>query len=132
MNIDEIYELFTWDLNCTPEENAAREAKAMAEARKLKNLHPFFQPIIVSTRPSKSAWDPCARLIVERSDEELKPYLFPLLEWIQDMNWPGADTIFERLRAMPYEMIESHICFCKRIAAQTNDEIWMENLDALR
>ena len=132
MTIDEIYELFTWDLDATPEENAAREAKAMAEARKLKNLYPFMQPIIVSTRPSKSAWGPCAKLIAERTDDELQHYLFRLLEWIQDMNWPGADIIFERLRAMPYERIEGLIRCCRRIAEQTEDEIWMENLDALK
>lgn len=131
MTINEIYELFTWDPDVAPEENAAREAKAMAEARKLKNLYPLIQPIIVSTRPSKSAWVPCAKLIAERTDDELEPYLFKLLEWIKDMNWPGADIIFERLWAMPDEMIENHVQYCKKLAAQVNHTDWMEMLDEL-
>lgn len=34
---------------------------------------------------------------IKKSDEELEPYLISLFEWVQDMNWPGATLIFNRL-----------------------------------
>ena len=37
-------------------------------------------------------------ILSERSDKELHPYLYQLLDWILDMNWPGAFCIWERLK----------------------------------
>ena len=34
----------------------------------------------------------------EKTDVVLEPYLDSLLEWLQDLNWPGALTILDRLK----------------------------------
>lgn len=128
MSIDEIYDLFTWDASYTDEEYAEREKKGIEEAGKLKNLYPFIQPIIVPPDKSKSVWEPCAKVLALRSDEELKPFLCLLFEWLQDMNWPGADIIFSRLMEMPVSYIESELRFSIWRAEKTKDKIWQMGL----
>lgn len=57
---------------------------------------PFIQPL--TPKHNKNVWENCAVIIAEKSDENPKPYLVELLEWLQDMNWPGAFCILNRLQ----------------------------------
>lgn len=132
LNIDEIYDLFTWDASYSDEEYNARVELGIAEARKLKNIYPFIQPIIAGDKSSKSVWEPCAKVVALKSDEELDNYLDLLLDWLQDMNWPGADVIFERLSKIPTAKIERQIDFCIHRAKREDDEIWLDTLEALK
>ena len=128
-NIDEIYDLFIWDSSYSPEEFTARENRGIAEASEIKNLFPFIQPIIIPPQKSKSVWDSCAKVIAMRSDEELEPYLYPLFEWLQDMNWPGAVKIYNRLSQIPFEKLEPVLRYCKQRAQDTGDTSWMAVLE---
>ena len=103
-SIDEIYQLFMWDSQLSDEENEIKAQKGMEAAKETQNLFPFMQPIVVPPENSKMVWEPCAKVIAMRSDEELLPYMFRLLEWLQDLNWPGALIIYERLKKMPFFM----------------------------
>ena len=69
VNIDEIYELFTWDSIYTEEEYSLREQQGLELAKSVKYLFPFLQPYIPNGQ-SKSVWDPGAKAIANRSDEE--------------------------------------------------------------
>lgn len=44
------------------------------------------------------AWKNCAVVLSEKSDGELAPYSEKLLEWLQDINWDGAQIILNRLK----------------------------------
>lgn len=125
MTLDEIYESFFWDASYTNEEYEAKIAIGINEAKKYKYLYPFIQPAI----PGKIIWEPCARVIALKSDEELKPYLYLLFEWLQDLNWPGAYIVFDRLLKMPYALLESELDFCKIRAEKEKDELWLMALD---
>ena len=46
LTIDDIYDLFTWDASFSDEEYNARVQQGISEARKLRNLYPFIQPIV--------------------------------------------------------------------------------------
>ena len=131
LSIDDIYDLFTWDASFSEEEYNTRVKQGIAEAAKLKNIFPFIQPIVVG-KNSKSVWEPCAKVVALKSDEELEIFIFLLLEWLQDMNWPGADIIFERLSKIPPSKIALNIEMCLRRAKQENDESWRHVLEALR
>lgn len=37
-------------------------------------------------------------MIIEKKDKELAPYMSLLLKWLQDLNWPGALLVLERLK----------------------------------
>ena len=80
MTLDEIYESFIWDASYTVEEYESKISVGINEAKKYKYLYPFIQPVI--PEKSKSIWEPCAKVIALKSDEELKPYLCLLFEWL--------------------------------------------------
>ena len=131
LTIDDIYALFAWDASFSNEEYNARVDRGIAEAGKLKNIYPFIQPIVAG-RNSKSVWEPCAKVIALKSDEELDDYMYRLLEWLQDMNWPGAEIIFERLSQIPYAKIQDYVEFSIHRAKREQDEIWLDTLEALK
>lgn len=68
----------------------AEQDKGIKLAKEEKDIRPFLQP--GSQEHNKNVWDNCAVILSERSDEELSPYLIELLEWLQDMNWPGGSS----------------------------------------
>lgn len=103
------------------------QKKGLDYARTIKNLEIFIQPFFGCR--SKMIWDNCALILSEKSDEELEPYLVELLKWLQDLNWPGALTIMNRLRK--YEknnVFMMSLAYCMNCIEKTNDKIWEENL----
>ena len=73
-------------------------------AKKINNLSLLIQPPAVP-----SVWEYCANILFEKSDFELEPYLDELLEWLQDINRPGAMTILERLKNFSDEALKSSL-----------------------
>lgn len=72
---------------------------------------------------SKGHWDGAAEVIVSLGYPRVRSILPGLLEWIKDMNWPGAFTIANFLKTIgspliPYikEVLQKH----------SSDEIWIE------
>ena len=128
MNIDEIYDLFSWDNAYTPEEYNQREQQGLELAKEVKYLFPFLQPFIPNGK-SKSVWEPCAKTIADRTDEELVPYLPFLFRWLQDLNWPGSEIILNRLAKMPKALTEETLKYSKARAEKDQDEMWLEWLE---
>lgn len=95
------------------------QAQGIAEAKKIKNLSVLIQPI-----ESKSVWENCAKVLASKDDEELQIYLIDLFEWLQDMNWPGADIVYERLMNMPIHHIETAYSISLSMAERTGDIVW--------
>lgn len=87
--IDRIMYMIDWNRSAEEQEEGVRLA------RNIVCLTTFFQPI--GPDYSKSVWDNCARILAERPDSELQPYSLEMLRWLEDLNWPGAETILERL-----------------------------------
>ncbi len=93
-NIDQVFRMLSWD---SDEET---QLEGIREAKKIECLSVLFQPI-----ESKSVWENCAKVLASKSDDELKLYIFRMFQWLQDMNWPGAEIIYRRLLEMPTEML---------------------------
>jgi len=127
ITLDEIYESFIWDKSYSDEEYAAKVAVGINEGTKYKYIYPFIQPIIPEI--GKALWEPCAKIVASKSDNELKPYLILLFEWLQDMNWPGAWTIFDRLLQIPFSDLEKEYDFCRNKAEREKDDLWLMALD---
>lgn len=89
-NIDKIMYLIAWD------RSDAEQREGISMAGQVTCLKAFFQPI--GPGYGKNVWDNCAIIICERSDEELMPYMLDMLLWLEDLNWPGAEAIQERLK----------------------------------
>lgn len=120
-NIDDIMDMLDWN------QNKEEQEKGLKLAKSIKSINVFIQPL--DSKHNKNVWENCAKVLSERSDEELKPYIISLLEWLQDMNWPGAFIIFERLKN--YKDKENFVwsyCVVMNMAEKLDDEIWKENL----
>ncbi len=117
MGIDQIFDMMSWN----NEEKIQRQG--IEEAKKIKNLSVLFQPI-----ESKSIWENCAKVLVSKEDQELKLYLINMFQWLQDMNWPGAELIYERLKKMPMQDIEIAYKISLSMADRTQDVVWKKVL----
>ena len=124
-NINYILSLIDW--NNTLDQQAA----GIKMAENIKDIQAFIQPCTESN--NKNVWDNCALIISKRSDAELFPYLDNLFAWLQDMNWPGALCILDRLQKYvktPSFYSVLNACFEK--AKSENDYVWWNNLQMLK
>ena len=82
-NIDEIMDMLDWNNSIEVQE------KGIELGGKVRCINVFLQP----GHPGhcKNVWDNCAKILSQKSDETLKPYISNLLEWIEDSNWPGLE-----------------------------------------
>lgn len=121
ISINNIMDLLGWN------NSEEKQAKGIELARDVKCINIFLQP--VDDGYNKNVWDNCAKILSERSDQELSPYLIPLLKWLQDMNWPGAFCILDRLKKYKRDsLFESALNICKKYAEVLDDAVWEGNL----
>lgn len=125
IDIDYIMGLLDWN------KSIADQAEGIKMAENIENINVFLQPC--SKNYNKNVWDNCAKFLSARSNEELSPYMIELMEWLQDMNWPGAFCIFERLKGMVNEQLFQHsYTICLKYAQALEDEVWENNLRMLK
>lgn len=124
IGITEILDMIDWSMP------AETQSKGISLASRFENIVPFIQPL--TPKHNKNVWENCAAIISQKSDEEIKPYLVELLEWLQDMNWPGAFCILDRLRKYSdNNTILEAINTCIEKAKENGDDIWNSNLHLL-
>lgn len=122
--IDYIFDMLDWN------NSLEEQARGIELGKSVHNIKCFFQPC--SEKYSKNIWDNCAKIVSLKDDATLSKHLIDMLEWLQDMNWPGAQCILERLHS--YSDVQSlfySINICIRKANEINDTIWLENLERL-
>lgn len=81
-----------------------------------------------------SVWECCAQVLYDKSDLILEPYLNGLLEWLQDLNWPGALIILERLKIFSGEKLKKSFMDCFACANTLNNKeglMWLDYLSEL-
>lgn len=124
-DITEIMDMLDWHMS------SEIQAEGISLARNIETIIPFIQPL--TPKYNKNVWENCAVIISERSDKEIKPHLPKVLEWLQDMNWPGAFCILDRLKNYSDKnSVLSAISTCIQKAKDCNDEIWEDNLLTLQ
>lgn len=107
-----------------------KQEQGIEMAKDVKCINVFLQP--GSRYYGKNVWDNCAKILSARSNEELSPYMIELMEWLQDMNWPGAFCIFDRLKGMVNEQLFQYsYTICLKCARALDDETWESNLKML-
>ncbi len=106
------------------------QKKGIELAKKHPDIRPFLQPLEMEY--NKNIWDNCAVVISSKSDEELEPYFTELLEWLQDMNWPGSFYILERLKKVKNNKAMCRaFALCQWRAKEQSNAVWLENLSEL-
>ena len=123
-NIDEIMDMLDCNNSVETQENGIELAK------NVKCINVFILPEHLEC--SKNVWENCAKILANRTDKELQPYLIDILLWIEDMNWPGAIIIDDRLKKFrDMKMLSFAIKECVKRASATDNHIWLENLSEL-
>ena len=106
------------------------QKKGVELARNIKCLNAFLQP---GAPYGKSVWENCAKVLAERTNKELVSCLHGMLEWLQDMNWPGAFCILERLKSLKkFPEFQCWYDTCMKCAKALEDEAWISNLEMLK
>ncbi len=121
-DINKIYQMLCWD---TPEDVQLEGIKL---AKEMSDLSPLILPLYEG---SQSIWDNCAKALSELSDDRLEKYLPLLLEWLQDLNWPGALTILERLTAFSGQKLKNSFIKVTEHAISFHNEEGLRWLDYL-
>ncbi len=122
---EKLFEMLDWNEPEEIQELGRRKAAGSG------NIRCFLQPVF--PKYGKNVWTNCALILAGKTDEELRPWLKDLLRWLQDMNWPGAEIIQERLEAFQDdEAFRQAFGTCMLEAVDTNDEDWAENLETVR
>ena len=101
-------------------------------ARNLDDLSLLILPC--ANGESKSIWENCARALYEISDDRLEKYLPSLLEWLQDLNWPGAMIILDRLKIFSGKKLKKPFIDLFTYAENLNNEeglMWLDYLSEL-
>lgn len=123
LDIDRIYEMLSWNNDIETQQIGIEEAK------KVKTLWVFILPILPTS--SKDVWENCAKVLASKTNNELKPYYSHLLTWLQDINWPGASIIYDRLLIVSDESFEISFSTCVKTAEKNGDILWENALSAL-
>jgi len=120
LNIDDLFEMLSWN------SDSETQAKGRMIASQIKSLFIFLQPT-----GNKSVWENCAKILSEKSDENLEMYLYQLLEWIQDINWPGAFIVLDRMKRFSAKKIKGPLQYCIKQAMTSQDNEWLDYLSML-
>ncbi len=125
IDIEYIMDLIDWN------NSESNQLKGIKMADEVENLDVFLQPC--DERYSKNVWNNCALILSKKSDKKLQPYLTELFEWLQDLNWPGAICILERLiNYTDSDSFEPIYNQCIQTAKSQGDEIWESNLAIIK
>jgi len=100
-------------------------------ARGMQEIDKFVLPI--SSKYSKNVWLNCAKILEEKTDQELSPHLPKLLEWLQDLNWPGTFIIIDRLKRFNGQLLLNPFIEAVKKACGKNseDQEWANYLSFL-
>ncbi|MDP4145461.1 MAG: DUF5071 domain-containing protein [Bacillota bacterium] len=114
MDSNEIHELIK-NLKWSTSENLRNDAVKRLTNIEESELHMLLQPI------SKSYWENAAIVLKKIGYPRVKSVIPGLLEWIQDINWPGAQHIIEVLATVDSEAI-TYV----REVFKSGDGIWIK------
>ena len=122
-DIENIYKMLNW------ENTDETRTEGFRLAKKIEDLS-----LLILPPASPSVWECCAQVLCEKTDMVLEPYLDSLLEWLQDLNWPGALIILERLKDFSGEKLKKPFLDRFTYANNLNNEqglMWLDYLSEL-
>lgn len=76
----------------------------------------------------KWSWDILANIILRRGEKNIQDVIGNLFLWLQDMNWPGAQTIWDFLLTIDPKTFDCEIEKKLFEAIFNRDVIWFVNL----
>ena len=122
-DIQNIYKMLNW------ENNNEIQAEGFSLAKEIEDLS-----LLILPPAAPSVWECCAQVLSEKTDTVLEPYLDSILEWLQDLNWPGALIILDRLKVFSGKKLKKPFIDRFTYARNLNNEeglMWLDYLSEL-
>lgn len=110
-----------WDNSTEVQQEAIEKLIQIDE----KYIGLLIQPI------DKKHWENAALVLKKIGYPRNKLAIPGLLEWLKDLNWPGAWTVLETLQSIDIEVLLPHIKNAINEATEKNDEMWLMALKEL-
>lgn len=124
VGIDDLFDMLSWN----SDEDTQR--KGIELAKNVKCYSVFLQPN--GLQHSKDVWENCAKILCDIPDENLQYYSLGMLEWLEDINWPGAEMILNRLIAFTdTSWLAVSISTSVKRALACDRQGWLGNMSAL-
>ncbi|WP_312648924.1 DUF5071 domain-containing protein [Aminipila sp.] len=120
-DIDTLLQKLSWDKDTNIQQKAVKELIEIDE----KDIFKLIQP------KDKNHWDNAALVLKQIGYPRNKSAIPGLIEWLQDMNWPGAWTALETLQAIDIPILIPYIENALKKALQEDDEMWLMGLKEL-
>lgn len=76
----------------------------------------------------KGLFQRCALIISKMPIDFIAKHAVDLMEWFQDLNWPGVDEIYIALSQLPEDALTVALNKSLETARNTQDEEWDYNL----
>ncbi len=96
------------------------------------DLKKIIQPTRLFKSQSKRCWENCAKIISSKNMSEMSDDVIDsLFKWLQDMNWPGAEIIYNYFLLSPYDCWIKCLEISIQEAINKNDDQWLTSLHDL-
>jgi hypothetical protein len=79
----------------------------------------------------KALWEPAAEILSMVGFPRLEGRIPQLLEWFQDLNWPGIDIVINLLRRAPRDVLLTQLESAASAAHAQGDDQWLGGLKRL-
>jgi hypothetical protein len=87
--------------------------------------------LLIQPGSDKSCWENAALVLKEVGSPRINKEIPKLLEWLADLNWPGATTVIELLATVNKAILFPYVDSAREKAASDNDDMWLDALDQL-
>lgn len=87
---------------------------------------------VIYMSEDKYEWANRARIVCIQNDKALERYVPRMLEWLKDINWPGAELMYERLEKMQGRYVDRDIENAIRWAKEDRHDRWLRALYGLK
>ncbi|AET67431.1 hypothetical protein Desor_1795 [Desulfosporosinus orientis DSM 765] len=117
VNIKELIRDLDWS---KPEEV---QKKAIEKLQEIEELDLVYL-VQLSELNHKFCWHNAAIVLKSIGYPRIKPIIPYLMEWFQDVNWPGVNTIREILKSMDSNELMPYIEEAAKRVLSENDDLW--------
>ena len=107
------------------------QEEAVAYFADLVKCSPQSIRLVAPTVSRSCLWHNEARVICAQDDYLLERHLHMLFNWLVDINWPGAEAIFDRLAVMDSDVVDTELQVAKDWALASGAARWYTALDEL-
>lgn len=107
------------------------EVQAASRMSVASRLGDDLSPLMMQNL-QKTQWENAAEVLKNVEISKVVPFVPELLEWLKDINWPGAQKVFEIILKVHAQELLPHLDVAIAKAREETDKVWQATLVLLR